>query len=87
MALLELDFVSDPGGHRRVTPLVPFAAAGYRGFRILKWETGKPESVEQVKVVNEYLADDSTILAYKLLSVKAGLRTRSRGTTSDKDVL
>jgi predicted acylesterase/phospholipase RssA len=44
----------------------------YRTFRILRWETGKPENVETVKVVNEYLADDSTILAYKLLSVKAG---------------
>jgi predicted acylesterase/phospholipase RssA len=45
----------------------------YRSFRILRWETGKRESVEPVKVVNEYLADDSTILAFKLLSVKAGL--------------
>jgi hypothetical protein len=44
----------------------------YRSFRILRWETGKPEKVEPVKVVNEFLADDSTILAYKLLSVKAG---------------
>ncbi len=44
----------------------------YRSFRILQWETSKPEKVEVVKVVNEYLADDSTILAFKLLSVKAG---------------
>ena len=44
----------------------------YRSFRILRWETGKLEKVEHVKVVNEYLADDSTILAYKLISVKAG---------------
>jgi predicted acylesterase/phospholipase RssA len=44
----------------------------YRSFRILQWETDKPVKVETVKVVNEYLADDSTILAYKLLSVKAG---------------
>ena len=28
--------------------------------------------MEPVKVVTEYLAEDSTILAYKLLSVKAG---------------
>ena len=41
----------------------------YRSFRILRWKTGKPDSVEPVKIVNEYLADDSTILAYKLISV------------------
>ncbi len=44
----------------------------YRSFRILRYETGKPEKVEPVKVVTEYLADDFTILAYKLMSVKAG---------------
>jgi predicted acylesterase/phospholipase RssA len=44
----------------------------YRSFRILRYPTGKLEKVEPVKVVNEYLADDSTILAYKLISVKAG---------------
>ena len=44
----------------------------YRSFRVVRWERGKPEKVEPVKIVNEYLADDSTILAYKLLSVKAG---------------
>ena len=45
----------------------------YRSFRILHWETAKPDTVEPVKVVSEYLADDSTILAFKLLSVKAGV--------------
>jgi hypothetical protein len=44
----------------------------YKSFRILEWETGKPETVEPVRIVNKYLADDSTILAYKLLSGKAG---------------
>jgi predicted acylesterase/phospholipase RssA len=44
----------------------------YRSFRILQWKTDKPDSVEPVKIVNEFLAEDSTILAYKLLSVKAG---------------
>jgi len=44
----------------------------YRNFRIVGWETGKPDKVEPVKIVNEYLADNSTILAFKLLSVKAG---------------
>lgn len=44
----------------------------YRNYRIIRYETGKPETVEPVKVVTEYLAEDSTILAYKLMSVKAG---------------
>jgi predicted acylesterase/phospholipase RssA len=44
----------------------------YKNFRILRYPTGKPETVELVKVVTEYLADDFSILAYKLMSVKAG---------------
>jgi predicted acylesterase/phospholipase RssA len=44
----------------------------YSSYRIVRYETGKPETVELVKVATEYLADDSTILAYKLMSVKAG---------------
>jgi hypothetical protein len=34
--------------------------------------TGKPEKVEAVKVITEYLADDAPILPYKLMSVKGG---------------
>jgi predicted acylesterase/phospholipase RssA len=44
----------------------------YRSFRIVRYKAGKPEKVETVKVVTEYLAEDYTILAYKLLSVDAG---------------
>jgi hypothetical protein len=44
----------------------------YKNFRVVRWERGKPEKVEPVKIVNEYLAEDYTILAYKLLSVKGG---------------
>jgi predicted acylesterase/phospholipase RssA len=44
----------------------------YRSFRIIRRENGKPEKVEPVKIVTEYLADDYTILAFKLLSLKAG---------------
>jgi predicted acylesterase/phospholipase RssA len=44
----------------------------YKSYRILRYPTGKPEKVEPVKIVTEYLADDYTILAYKLLSAKAG---------------
>jgi hypothetical protein len=44
----------------------------YKDCRILRYPTGKPEGVESVQVVSEYLTEDSTILAYKLLSAKAG---------------
>jgi hypothetical protein len=44
----------------------------YRGFRIVRFETGKPEKAEGVKVVTEYLAEDHTILAFKLLALKPG---------------
>jgi predicted acylesterase/phospholipase RssA len=44
----------------------------YRGFRVSRYQTGKPEKVEPVKVVTEYLAEDYTILAFKLQSLKAG---------------
>jgi hypothetical protein len=44
----------------------------YKDFRIVRYQTGKPETMEAVPVVTEYLADDYTILAYKLLCTKAG---------------
>jgi predicted acylesterase/phospholipase RssA len=44
----------------------------YKNFRIVRYKTGKPDTVEAVRIVTEYLADDFTILAYKLLSVHAG---------------
>jgi hypothetical protein len=44
----------------------------YRNFRIIRYKTGKPDKVEPVKIVSEYLAEDFTILAYKLMSVDAG---------------
>jgi hypothetical protein len=44
----------------------------YQGFRIIRYETGKPEKVEDVKLVTEYLAEDFTILAFKLLALKPG---------------
>jgi predicted acylesterase/phospholipase RssA len=44
----------------------------YRSFRLIRYETGKPGAAENVKLVTEYLADDYSILAFKLLSLKAG---------------
>lgn len=44
----------------------------YRNFRLIKYETGKPNAAENAKIVTEYLAEDFTILAFKLLALKAG---------------
>jgi hypothetical protein len=44
----------------------------YESFRIVRYPTGKPEKVEAVKVVTEYLAQEFTIIAFKLLSLEAG---------------
>lgn len=44
----------------------------YRDFRIVRYKTGMPSKVEEVNIITKYLAEDSTILAYKLLSVDGG---------------
>lgn len=44
----------------------------YRTFQVIRYETGKPETAESVKPVTQYLADDSSIVAFKLLALKPG---------------
>jgi predicted acylesterase/phospholipase RssA len=44
----------------------------YRAYKLIRYATGKPETAENVDVATEYLADDFTILAFKLLALKAG---------------
>jgi predicted acylesterase/phospholipase RssA len=44
----------------------------YRSYQLIRYPSGKPESAENVKVITEYLADDYTILAFKLLALKPG---------------
>jgi hypothetical protein len=44
----------------------------YESFRIVRYKTGKPENVEAVRVVTEYLAEEFTIIAFKLLSLDSG---------------
>jgi hypothetical protein len=44
----------------------------YTNFRVIRHEQGRPQKVETVRVVTEYLATDHTILAFKLLSLDAG---------------
>jgi len=44
----------------------------YRNYRLIRYQTGKPETAESVRVVTEYLSEDYSILAFKLLALKAG---------------
>lgn len=44
----------------------------YRDFQLIRYPTGKPEASENVQVVTRYVAEDHTILAFKLLALKAG---------------
>jgi hypothetical protein len=44
----------------------------YRSFEILRYEEGKAGLAEIVKGYTEFLANDSSIIAYKMASVKAG---------------
>jgi predicted acylesterase/phospholipase RssA len=44
----------------------------YQSFSIVRYDTAKPEKVEAVELVTEYLRDDYTIIAFKLLSLKSG---------------
>jgi hypothetical protein len=44
----------------------------YRSFEILRHETGKPATAEVVKGFTEFLAGYSSIVAYRMASVKAG---------------
>lgn len=44
----------------------------FRDYRLIRYEMGKPETTEDVPVVTRYLADDYSILAFKLLALKPG---------------
>ena len=44
----------------------------YRDFRILRHETGRPEKSIAIRPVTEYLSDDATVIAFKLLALKPG---------------
>jgi predicted acylesterase/phospholipase RssA len=44
----------------------------YRTFQLIRYPMGKPDAVERVNLVTQYIADDSTILAFKLLALKPG---------------
>lgn len=44
----------------------------YRSYQLIRYPTGKPEATEHVKVTSQFVADDFTILAFKLLALKPG---------------
>jgi predicted acylesterase/phospholipase RssA len=44
----------------------------YSSWRLSRYPQGNPQQTERVKAVTEYLAEDYTILAFKLLSLKPG---------------
>jgi hypothetical protein len=50
-----------------------FMPAGkeYVSFRVFQFEVGKPETIEQITPVTEFLAHDYTVIGYKLLLLKA----------------
>jgi hypothetical protein len=44
----------------------------YRSYQIIRYETGKPRTAEVVKGLVDYMVDDPSIIAFKMVSVKAG---------------
>jgi predicted acylesterase/phospholipase RssA len=61
--------VRTPTAELTVWIMLP-AGKEYKSWRVVRYHKGNPQNVERVQVVTEYLADDFTILAFKLLSVK-----------------
>jgi len=47
-------------------------ATQFREYRLIRYETGKPETAEEVNAVTRYLSNDYTVLAFKLLALKPG---------------
>jgi predicted acylesterase/phospholipase RssA len=47
-------------------------ATEFREYRLIRYETGKPETAEEVKAVTRYLSSDYSVLAFKLLALKPG---------------
>jgi predicted acylesterase/phospholipase RssA len=44
----------------------------YRRYQIVRYETGKPRTAEVVQGLTNYMADDPSIIAFKMAAVKAG---------------
>jgi predicted acylesterase/phospholipase RssA len=55
----------------------------YQKWTLARYETGKPDTVEAVKPVTEYLEQNYKILAFKLLALKAGYTYEVRWTYKD----
>jgi hypothetical protein len=63
--------VRTPVAELNIWILMP-AGKQYRQYSMIRYPTSKPDTVEEVKLVTEYLAEDATILAFKILSLQAG---------------
>jgi hypothetical protein len=48
------------------------AASQFREYRVIRYETAKPETAEEVNVVTRYLSKDYSVLAFKMLALKPG---------------
>jgi predicted acylesterase/phospholipase RssA len=48
------------------------AGREYESWRVVRYPNDNPHEMERVKVVTEFLADDYSILAFKLLALKSG---------------
>jgi hypothetical protein len=44
----------------------------YRSYQIIRYETGRPGTVEVVKGLTDYMVDDPSIIGFRMASVKAG---------------
>ena len=47
-------------------------ATQFREYRLVRYETGKPQTTEEVDAVTRYLSRDYSVLAFKLLALKPG---------------
>src|SRR5262249_47051362 len=78
------DFVRDNGGSATLT-FEPAATTAeltrwvlmpegreYRSHRLVRYEKGKPKTMEVFKFATEYLATNHSILAFKLLALEPG---------------
>lgn len=44
----------------------------YKNFDFIRYQKGKPETAEPARAASEFLTEDATVLAYKLLGLKPG---------------
>jgi hypothetical protein len=68
----EITFIVQAATGELTTWLLMPRGRDYQSFHISRHQTGKPETSENFRPVTEYLADDYTIIAFKLVSLDPG---------------